>query len=49
MSAIGTLREGPLHAALKQQYAESRDRFEVLFLVLLGLIASLLIVQPLLA
>ena len=29
MSAIGTLREGPLHAALKQEYAEARDRFEV--------------------
>ena len=29
VSAIGTLREGPLHAALKQQYAEPGDRLEV--------------------
>jgi hypothetical protein len=28
-SAIGTLNEGPLHAALKDWYAERGDRFEV--------------------
>ena len=29
MSDIGTLNEGPLHAALKQHYAEPGDEFEV--------------------
>jgi hypothetical protein len=29
MSGIGLLNEKPLHAALKQWYSRSRDRFEI--------------------